>query len=181
MSRDRNVELATYIIVLLMAWGVLPLAGKLIDTLYLLYPNVLAESVPMIVVGAVLIVSGMVLGVWTIYLFKTIGQGTPNPTLPPKNFVVSGPYRFSRNPMALGGLLLLLGESAIYYSPSLFGLSVVYGVAINLEIIFVEEPALKVRFGEPYLDYLARVPRFFPNPWKWYRLDTPGRGKEPVG
>ena len=66
MSRDRIVELGTYIIVPLVAWVVLPLAGKLIDTLYFAYPNVLAESVPVIALGAFLIVVGMGLGVTLI-------------------------------------------------------------------------------------------------------------------
>ncbi len=181
MSRDRIVELATYIIVMFMAWVGLPLAGKLIDTLYFGYPNVLAESAAVIVPGAILIVIGFALGIWTVFLFKTIGQGTPNPGLPPKVLVIRGPYRFSRNPMALGGLLLLVGESVIYYSPSLLGLSIVYAVAINLYVMAVEEPTLKQRFGDPYLDYLTRVPRFFPNPWKWYGQDRSSRSQRPVG
>jgi protein-S-isoprenylcysteine O-methyltransferase Ste14 len=42
-------------------------------------------------------------------------------------------------------------------------------VIIYLNAVFVEEPELLERFGEPYEDYLRRVPRFFPNPWKRYR------------
>jgi protein-S-isoprenylcysteine O-methyltransferase Ste14 len=171
MKREQIVEMATYIIVPLVMWVITPLLGKFLDTLYFPYPNILAGSIPLILVGAALMLGGMVLAFWTIYLFKTIGEGTPNPTLPPKNFVVSGPYRFSRNPMAFGGLLILLGESALYYSPSLLGLSIVYGVVIYLNAMLIEEPALKERFGAPYLDYLRRVPRVFPNPWKWYRHD----------
>lgn len=169
MNKDRAVELATYIIVPFAMWVVSPVLGKLLDILYFPYSNVLADSLLVILLGACLILPGLILAIWTIYLFKTKGQGTPNPTLPPKILVVSGPYRFSRNPMALGGLLILLGEAALYYSPSLLGLSIVYGVVIYFNAMFVEEPALKLRFGAPYKDYLGRVPRFFPNPWKWYK------------
>ena len=69
--------------------------------------------------------------------------------------------------MSLGGLLILLGEAAIYFSPSLLELATLYGVVVYFNAMFIEEPELRTRFGEPYTDYLERVPRFFPNPWKW--------------
>ena len=168
MNKNKAIELATYIIVPLLMWVVSPLLGKFIDSFYFHYPNTFANSVSIILLGAFVIVFGTVLVAWTILLFKTKGQGTPNPKLPPKVFVVSGPYRVSRNPMALGGLLILLGEAAIYYSPSLLGLAILYGMVVYFNAMFIEEPELRERFGEAYKDYLKRVPRFFPNPWKWY-------------
>ena len=42
-------------------------------------------------------------------------------------------------------------------------------IMIYLYIMRVEEPELRERFGSPYEDYLKRVPRFFPNPWKRYK------------
>ena len=168
MSKNRVVELATYVVVALAIWVVSPWLGKFIDSFYFHYPKVLADSSSMILLGALFLLPGAALAAWTVFLFKTEGQGTPNPTLPPKVFVVSGPYRFSRNPMALGGLLILLGEAAVYYSPSLLGLAIVYGVVIYLNAMFIEEPELRERFGEPYDDYLKRVSRFFPNPRQWH-------------
>ncbi len=150
-------------------WVVSPLLGKLMDSLYIHYPKTFSDSIPLILLGACILLCGTALAAWTIFLFKTQGQGTPNPKLPPRVFVVSGPYRWSRNPMALGGLLVLLGEAAVYYSPSLLALAVLYGVVIYLNAMLVEEPELRARFGEPYTDYLKRVPRFFPNLWKRYR------------
>ena len=169
MNKNKAIELATYIIVPLLIWVVSPLLGKFIDSFYFHYPKIFASLTPIILLGAFIILVGTILVAWTIFLFKTQGQGTPNPKLPPKVFVTSGPYRFSRNPMALGGLLILLGESAIYYSPSLLGLAILYGVVIYFNAMFIEEAELKKRFGDSYIDYLDRVPRFFPNPWKWYK------------
>ncbi len=169
MSKNKVIELATYIIVPLAMWVVSPLLGKFIDSFYFHYSNALADSISIILFGAFIILLGTVLAVWTIFLFKTKGQGTPNPKLPPKVFVVSGPYRLSRNPMALGGLLILLGEAIVYYSPSLLGLAILYGVVVYFNAMFIEEPELRERFGDPYKDYLERVPRFLPNPWKWYK------------
>ncbi len=169
MNKDKVIEIATYIVVPLMMWVVSPLLGKFIDSFYFYYPNVLADTTSIFFLGVFTILCGTALAIGTIILFKTKGKGTPNPKLPPKVFVISGPYRFSRNPMALGGLLILLGESAIYYSPSLLGITILYGVIIYLNAMFIEEPELIERFGNPYKDYLKRVPRFFPNPWKWYK------------
>ena len=160
MSKGKVIELATYIVVALAMWVVSPLLGKFIDSFYFHYPNVLADSISIILFGACVILLGTIL---------TRGQGTPNPKLPPKVFVISGPYRISRNPMALGGLLILLGEAVVYYSPSLLGIAILYGVIVYLNAKSVEEPELRRRFGEQYDDYLKRVPRFFPNPWKWYK------------
>jgi protein-S-isoprenylcysteine O-methyltransferase Ste14 len=169
MSKSKFIELATYIGSFLAFWVVSPLLGKFIDSFYFHYPSVLAASMLVILGGAFLALIGAVLAFWTIFLFRTKGRGTPNPKLPPKVFIISGPYRISRNPMALGGLLVLLGEAVFYYSPSLLAIAILYGVVIYLNAKFVEEPGLKERFGKPYDDYLKRVPRFFPNPWKWYK------------
>jgi len=166
-STNKVIELGTYILVPFVIFVALPLLGKFVDSFYFHYPNVLADSLPMILSGASVIACGTALVGWTIFLFKTVGQGTPNPALPPRVFVVSGPYRFSRNPMALGALLQLLGETAIYYSPSLLGIVIVFGTVVYLTAIFIEEPVLRKRFGASYREYLEQVPRLFPNPWKW--------------
>ena len=169
MNRDKVIEVATYIVVPLVMWVVSPLLGKYLDSFYFDFPHIFTKSIPLIILGTISLLCGTILAVYTIFLFKTIGQGTPNPKLPPKKFVVVGPYRFSRNPMAFGGLLILLGEAAIYYSPSLLGIALLYGLVIYFNAMFVEEPELKKRFGVPYTDYLKQVPRFFPNPWKWLK------------
>ncbi len=163
MKKDKVIELATYIGVGLAVWVASPLLGKFIDSFYFHYPNVLADSILVILVGACLILIGTALVVWTIVLFKTKGQGTPNPKLPPKTFVVSGPYKFSRNPMALGGLLTLLGEAIVYYSPSLLGLAILFGIIVYFNAKFVEEPELRKRFGESYIT-LSESRASFPIP-----------------
>jgi protein-S-isoprenylcysteine O-methyltransferase Ste14 len=169
MKRDRGMEVATYIIVFLLIWVISPLLGKFIDSFVFDYPKIFADSLLMILAGFLLILPGAILAGWTIYLFKVKGQGTPNPMLPPKKLIITGPYRFSRNPMALGGLLTLLGEALVYYSPSLSVIAVTYGLIVYLNAIFVEEPELRKRFGPPYEEYLEKAPRFFPNPFKFYK------------
>ncbi|MFH1851219.1 MAG: isoprenylcysteine carboxylmethyltransferase family protein [Candidatus Neomarinimicrobiota bacterium] len=168
MHRNKIIEITTYIVVATAIWVVSPALGKYIDTFYFPYPKLLADSPATLLAGFGVILIGVILAVRTIVLFKTEGGGTPNPKLPPRNFVVSGPYRISRNPMAVGGFFTLVGESIVYYSPSLAGISLLFAIILYFNTRFIEEPELRRRFGAPYEEYLRRVPRFFPNPWKWY-------------
>lgn len=163
IRKETIIELATYIIVASAIMIISPLLGKYIDNFDFQYDSVVADSRPVMLSGLFLVLLGSLLVAWTIYLFKTEGHGTPNPKLPPKEFIVSGPYRHSRNPMALGGLLILLGESMFYYSPSLLCIGVLFGIIIYFNAQYVEEPELRDRFGEPYEEYLQEVPRLFPN------------------
>jgi protein-S-isoprenylcysteine O-methyltransferase Ste14 len=166
MNKDTGVELATYIVVGFAIWVASPLLAKWIDSLYFSYPKILADAPLLLLIGLCLMLLGGGLAIWTIFLFKTEGEGTPNPRLPPRNFVVRGPYKYCRNPMALGGWLILLGEAMFFYSPTLLGISILYAIILYFYIMFEEEPVLRKRFGQPYEDYLTRVPRFFPAPWR---------------
>jgi protein-S-isoprenylcysteine O-methyltransferase Ste14 len=95
--------------------------------------------------------------------FASTGKGTPAPIDPPKRLVARGLYRFVRNPMYVGVLLTLLGEAWLFSSLTL----VIYAAIVitwqHIFVVFYEEPALKRKFGESYLDYLARTPRWIPN------------------
>jgi protein-S-isoprenylcysteine O-methyltransferase Ste14 len=169
MDKNKIIEIATYIVVGLAIWVVSPLMGKFIDTFYFNYPKILTDAPLFMVGGLLLILLGCCLTGWTIWLFKIKGQGTPNPKLPPKTLIISGPYKFSRNPMAFGGFLTLLGEGLVYYSPSLGVIALAFAVIIYLNAMLVEEPELRRRFGAPYEEYLQQAPRFLPNPFKFYK------------
>lgn len=167
--RDKALEIVTYVGVFLAIWVVSPLAGKFIDTLLFGYFKIFTDSPIILALGILFILIGSIIVGWTIYLFKVKGKGTPNPKLPPKTLIVSGPYKYSRNPMALGGFLTLAGQAGVYYSPSLFVIAVAFGIIVYFNAMFVEEPELRKRFGNTYETYMKQVPRFFPNPAKVYR------------
>lgn len=171
LAKDNVIGLTTVIAVQAVIWVIAPLLGKYIDSFYFHYPHVLADSTFVIILGVCVILLGALLGAWTIILFKVKGKGTPNPAFPPKEFIVTGPYKFSRNPMVMAGLLIMIGESIFYFSPSTFGLAILFVLSLYLYIRNVEEPELKERFGQPYDDYLKNVPRFIPkllpDIWWW--------------
>jgi len=79
---------------------------------------------------------------------------------------VGGPYAWIRNPLYLGTYLMAVGTLwAIEAWIPLLLVSTIFA-AIYHFIIFDEEVKLRRIFGEPYLLYLASVPRFFPRPWR---------------
>jgi protein-S-isoprenylcysteine O-methyltransferase Ste14 len=110
---------------------------------------------------------GLALVSTTVTLFATVGEGTPAPWDPPRKLVVRGPYRHMRNPMVIGGALILLGEAIFLGSIPLAGWLLVVLVANAAYIFLFEEPALARRFGDEYLVYKQNVPRWIPrrNPW----------------
>ncbi len=94
--------------------------------------------------------------------FALRGKGTPLPLDPPKKLVVEGPYGIVRNPMYWSVTFAMLGEAAVFHSVALVDLAVVFFVGVNLFVLFLEEPALKQKFGAEYEEYCRQVPRWLP-------------------
>lgn len=95
-------------------------------------------------------------------------RGTPAPIAPTETLVVTGVYRFVRNPMYLAVLAIILGQALLFGSVGL----VLYGVIV-LAMVFAfvkgyEEPTLAGTYGEQYLDYRRNVPGWWPRltPWR---------------
>ncbi len=124
-------------------------------------------NVVLAIIGSLVICLGLILAIWTIGLFSTVGQGTLAPWNPPQKLVVRGVYRHVRNPMITGVCCLLLGEAIFFGSLPLLGLFA-FGLILNLIYIpLSEEPGLAKRFGDDYLQYMQNVPRWIPvTPWE---------------
>lgn len=99
---------------------------------------------------------------WCFWDFLVKGKGTPAPVDPPKELVISGLYKFVRNPMYDGVLLLILGHFIWFGYWGLLIYGIVVFVAFTLFVRFYEEPNLKSKFGRAYEDYLQSVPRWLP-------------------
>jgi protein-S-isoprenylcysteine O-methyltransferase Ste14 len=111
-------------------------------------------------VAMILIVGGLVIGAVGVLTFRQ-ARTTLNPMKLDSTSLVSwGIYRFTRNPMYLGGLIVLLGW-AIYLSNGLAFLFLpLYVLYMNRFQIAPEERALASLFGQDYADYRARVRRW---------------------
>lgn len=97
---------------------------------------------------------------WCALDFVRYGLGTPAPVAAPEHLVVRGLYRYSRNPMYVSVLLVVTGQAALRWSSGVLIYAAVFFVVVNLFILGYEEPALTRRFGEAYLRYRRRVPRW---------------------
>jgi protein-S-isoprenylcysteine O-methyltransferase Ste14 len=127
-----------------------------------------APLVLMQVVGVLLLIVGLILFSASLGKFVTEGEGTLAPWDPPRRLVIRGPYRYVRNPMISGVVLVLFGESLILLSrPHLMWALIFLGGNFVL-IPLVEEPGLRRRFGESYAEYCRHVPRLIPRlrPWQ---------------
>ncbi|MBI4597737.1 MAG: isoprenylcysteine carboxyl methyltransferase [Candidatus Omnitrophica bacterium] len=127
--------------------------------------------------GLWLMLNGLGLAAWCVTLFRVIGKGTPLPFAPPQRFVVAGPYRVVRNPMALGVLLLLGGQAALYESTAVFLYSAQVAAALILYVRLVEEPKLVKRFGTPYEAYRRHVPGWVPRLPKPFSAARPPKSR----
>jgi len=122
-------------------------------------------SPPLLVAGALLIGSGLVIYVHTAFWgFARYGRGTPAPIAPTERLVVNGLHRYVRNPMYIGVLLIVLGQAALSSSPTLLLYAAFLWLAFHVFVLLYEEPTLHHQFGAEYDAYKHRVPRWFPKP-----------------
>jgi protein-S-isoprenylcysteine O-methyltransferase Ste14 len=117
---------------------------------------------PLQLVALPLAVLGVYLIVEVCVSFVREGKGTPIPIDPPKEFVRSGGYRFVRNPMYFGALLILTAEVIATGSIWVLLFGAFLWLALHLFLVIAEEPQLLRRFGESYAQYMRDVPRWIP-------------------
>jgi protein-S-isoprenylcysteine O-methyltransferase Ste14 len=104
---------------------------------------------------------GITLLLSTVREFYVHGRGTLAPWSPPAELVTTGLYGFSRNPMYVAVVLVLLGWSALFHSRALLVYAAVVAVAFHLRVVFGEEPWLAQTHRGSWLRYSAQVPRWF--------------------
>lgn len=94
--------------------------------------------------------------------FAMQGVGTPAPVAPTKHLVVTGVYRYVRNPMYLAITAIILGQALLFGS---LWMLVYLLFALPVMVLFVrlyEEPTLEKQFGEEYREYKRTVPGWMP-------------------
>lgn len=116
------------------------------------------------VAGLVLATVGGTVLLVCIWEFARRGRGTLAPVDPPPRLVVSGLYRYVRNPMYLGAALALAGEVLLTRSRSLALFAAAWFTAVNIFVVWHEEPKLRRMFGDSYREYCHRVRRWIPTP-----------------
>jgi protein-S-isoprenylcysteine O-methyltransferase Ste14 len=109
--------------------------------------------------GAALVVAGGALSLWGRRTFVTAGT-TIKPFERSTTLVGSGPYRFTRNPMYLGLVTMMLGIALWLGTPAPWLAMVLLAVILQLRFIRHEERALAASLGEPYERYRRSVRRW---------------------
>jgi protein-S-isoprenylcysteine O-methyltransferase Ste14 len=100
--------------------------------------------------------------------FVRRGRGTPAPYDPPRELVVAGLYRHTRNPQYLGVLALVSGEALLTGAPVLLPYAAALALGYHLFVTCHEEPTLRRLFGDAYVRYCAAVPRWLPTRHRSY-------------
>jgi protein-S-isoprenylcysteine O-methyltransferase Ste14 len=115
-----------------------------------------------LLLGVILIVTGLTVMVLTISSFIRIGKGTLAPWSPTKKLVITGLYRYVRNPMILGVLTVLVGEALSLWSKSILIWAGAFFIINTIYFMIYEEPDLENKFGEDYRRYRKHVSRWLP-------------------
>src|SRR5476651_1482168 len=114
------------------------------------------------VCGLIVAGTGAAIALWCILAFATLGEGTPLPLDPPRRLVVRGPYRFVRNPMYVGAVLVLAGAALVHQSIGLLCYTALFGHVMYGFVVIYEEPTLQQSFGSDYQTYCGQVGRWLP-------------------
>jgi protein-S-isoprenylcysteine O-methyltransferase Ste14 len=126
------------------------------------FPAVHVESGWFRLVGVVLFAVCFAVYLGSSYVLSRHGKGAYVEFDPPEQLVVVGPFRCVRNPVAACLVGMTLGEAIALSSTGVFLMFCVLAVLAHLQVVRMEEPLLRKRFGRAYDDYCARVPRWFP-------------------
>ena len=120
------------------------------------------------VLGAALIVAGLPILLDSFARFALQGLGTPAPVMPPKRLVVTGFYRYVRNPMYVAVTALIAGQGLLFGSVTVLEYGAILWAGFFLFVVAYEEPALGEQFADEYKRYRANVRRWLPRitPWR---------------
>jgi protein-S-isoprenylcysteine O-methyltransferase Ste14 len=165
-TQEASVRKRTAVLVLAapLFLGIIPagliLVGRALDRLFRLPRIALGWGNTSL--GGLLGAVGFAFAMWSIVEQFERGRGTPIPKVPSQELVTSGPYAYTRNPMALGTILMYLGV-AVWIGSLMAALIVALLGGLLLSYIKrAEEPALAARFGDAYRAYCRRTPFLIP-------------------
>ena len=117
------------------------------------------------VVGAVgwaVLIASAALLVHSFGRFVVQGLGTPAPVAPTVHLVITGAYRYVRNPMYVAVVALILAQGLVLARPSLLGYGLVAWVVMATFVRGYEEPTLRRQFGTEYEAYRRVVRAWIP-------------------
>lgn len=139
-------------------WLLIFLAGAF--ALHYMVPSVRMFDVSNAVVGGALVFAGVALTVWSALLFKKAGTEINPTSVTNKALLERGPYAFTRNPMYLGNLIVLLGAAFFMGTLPFFLAPLAQFLLLNFTFIPFEEEKMRRQFGEQFNAYTQKVRRW---------------------
>jgi protein-S-isoprenylcysteine O-methyltransferase Ste14 len=114
---------------------------------------------PLNYAGALLVAVGLVPTIWAVVLFRVVGTGVV-PFSESTSLVTGGPYRFTRNPMYLGMVLVLLGVAIFLGAVAAFLIPPAFALLLTYLFILPEEGHMERTFGASFLERKGKVHRW---------------------
>ena len=151
--------------ILIFLFNIFDISAQNLEDVFTFPPNVIPQ--PYNYIGILFIPVGMFLIIWANYTLLWIGRigfKDREPMQRPSSLILVGPFRFTRNPIYFGNLLMMLGL-VIVWSSIVTALMLIF-VYIIFRLVFIkrEEVILEEEFGEEYREFKKRIRR-----WIWNR------------
>ena len=112
--------------------------------------------------GAVAFLAALPMFVDFLVRFVKDGLGTPAPIAEPERLVVTGVFRFVRNPGYIAVVAMIAGQGLFFGSWPVLAWAAISAAAFHLFVVLYEEPHLARKYGADYAAYRGRVPRWLP-------------------
>lgn len=122
---------------------------------------------PLRVAGGVLVAAGTLVLLDSFARFAIKGVGTPAPIFPTRYLVITGLYRYVRNPMYVAVVAVIVGQSLILENTRVLEYGALVWLGFHLFVVAYEEPTLRATFGPEYESFCSGVSRWIPrlSPW----------------
>ena len=105
---------------------------------------------------------GLFILLWTVRDFYVSGKGTLAPWDPPKELVVVGLFKYMRNPMYVGVILIIAGWGLLSGSLLVLAWACFITIVFHVRVVVAEEPWCRRQFGQTWDDYTSKVNRWLP-------------------
>lgn len=130
---------------------------------------------PLRVAGVLLIAAALPVLLDSFSRFALEGIGTPAPIFPTKYLVVTGLYRYVRNPIYVAVVTVILGQGLFFGNIAVLEYGVLVWIAFHIFVMAYEEPILRATFPREYQRFCKNVPRWIPRFRPW---DVPATSSE---
>jgi len=120
------------------------------------------------ILGGILIIAGVPGLLDSFARFALEGLGTPAPIAPPQKLVVTGLYRYVRNPIYIAVVAVIIGQALLFGDGRLVWYGALLWLFFHIWVVMIEEPGLEQTFDTQFESFRTNVPRWIPRltPWR---------------